>query len=99
VLVCVPRGGKRGAPHGGAPLFVLSVDKQAGLEPAGVVVAAVRGSEVMVPNFLSIISCRESFHGLGVQDVEGLILIGALFPLDERRREGKKKKEKITLGK
>jgi hypothetical protein len=40
VLVCVPRGGKRGAPHGGAPLFVLSVDKQAGLEPAGVVVAA-----------------------------------------------------------
>jgi hypothetical protein len=53
----------------------------------------------MVPNFLSIISCRESFHGLGVQDVEGLILIGALFPLDERRREGKKKKEKITQGK
>jgi hypothetical protein len=24
--------------------------------------------------------CGEAFHGLGVQSVEGLILVGALFP-------------------
>jgi hypothetical protein len=34
----------------------------------------------------------EAFHRLGVQDVENLILVGALFLLDVgRRREGKKK--------
>jgi hypothetical protein len=30
--------------------------------------------------FLSVTWHREAFHGLGVQDVEVLILIGALFP-------------------
>jgi hypothetical protein len=45
----------------------------------------------MAPNFLSVTWLGEAFHGLGVQDVESLILIDALFPLDGgRRREGKK---------
>jgi hypothetical protein len=56
----------------------------------------------MEPNFLSIMWGGEAFHGLGVQDVKNLILVGALFLLDGgRRREGKKKekKKKITMGK
>jgi hypothetical protein len=47
-------------------------------------------------NFLSAAWCREAFHGLGVWDVESLILVDVLFPLNgERTREGKKK---ITMG-
>jgi hypothetical protein len=39
-----------------------------------------------------------AFHGLGVQEVESLILVDALFLLDGgRRREGNKEK-KITMG-
>jgi hypothetical protein len=56
----------------------------------------------MAPNFLSIMWHGEAFHGLVVQDVKSLILVDALFLLDEgRRREGKKKKKKrkkITMG-
>jgi hypothetical protein len=49
----------------------------------------------MAPNFLSITWHEEAFHRLGVQDVQSLILVGALFPLDGgRRREGKKKEKK-----
>jgi hypothetical protein len=45
----------------------------------------------MAPDFLSAV-WREASHELGVQDVESLILIDALFPLDGgRRREGKEK--------
>jgi hypothetical protein len=44
-----------------------------------------------VPNFLSAVWRGEAFHGIGVQGVESLILVDALFPLDGgRRREGKK---------
>jgi hypothetical protein len=55
----------------------------------------------MAPNFLSITWCGEAFHRLGVQGVESLILVGALFLFDGRRRkEGKKKGEKkIAVGK
>jgi hypothetical protein len=50
----------------------------------------------MAPNFLSVICCQEVFLWLGIQGSECLIVVGALFPLDGgRRREGKKKKEKI----
>jgi hypothetical protein len=36
----------------------------------------------------------EAFQGIGAQDVEGLIVVGALFLLDGgRRREGKKKEK------
>jgi hypothetical protein len=49
----------------------------------------------MAPNFLSVMWFGEAFHMLGVQDVESLILVGSLFPLDGgRRREGKKKEKK-----
>jgi membrane protein implicated in regulation of membrane protease activity len=47
----------------------------------------------------------EAFLGLWVQGVEGLILVGALFLLDGRRRERKEKEKrkerriKITMGK
>jgi hypothetical protein len=53
----------------------------------------------MAPNFLSVTWCGEVFHELGVWDVEGLILVDALFLLDGgRRREGKRKeKEKKSL--
>jgi hypothetical protein len=56
----------------------------------------------MVLSFLSVMWCGEAFHGIGVQDVESLIVVNALFPLDRgRRREGKKKEKenKITMGK
>jgi hypothetical protein len=33
----------------------------------------------MAPNFLSVTWHGEAFHGLRVQDVENLILVGALF--------------------
>jgi hypothetical protein len=47
------------------------------------------------PDFLSVMCCGEAFPGLGVQGVEGLILVGALFLLDGgRRREGKKKEKR-----
>jgi hypothetical protein len=38
--------------------------------------------EEMVPAFLCAVQLGEAFHGLGVQDVEGLILVGAFFPLN-----------------
>jgi hypothetical protein len=38
---------------------------------------------------------REAFPGLGVWSVEGLILVGPLFPLDgEEEKERKKKRER-----
>jgi hypothetical protein len=41
---------------------------------------------------------EEALHGLGVQGVEGLILVVALFPLDAgSRREGKKKEKKKKI--
>jgi hypothetical protein len=46
-----------------------------------------------VPNFLSVTWSEETFHGLGILDVESLVLVDVLFPLDGRRREGKKKGE------
>jgi hypothetical protein len=48
----------------------------------------------MVPNFLSTTWCGEAFQGLGIQDVESLILVGALFLLVGGRRRERKKKEK-----
>jgi hypothetical protein len=46
----------------------------------------------MVPTFLSAAWSGESFHRLGVQDTESLILVDALFLLDGgKRSEGKKK--------
>jgi hypothetical protein len=67
----------------GVYYFVLSNDEQAGLELAVVVVvvavaAAVRNGS----KYLSVMCCGEAFHGLRVQGVEGLILVGALFLLD-----------------
>jgi hypothetical protein len=60
----------------GDNLFVLPTDTQAGLE-----LVFVAGVREMVPNFLSIMLHGEAFHRLGVQDVESLILVGALFLL------------------
>jgi hypothetical protein len=48
----------------------------------------------MVPDFLSVLWSGEAFQGLGVQDVESLILVDSLFLLDGGRRRGRKKKEK-----
>jgi hypothetical protein len=70
-------------------LFVLPIDAQAGLEPV-VVVAVVRNGT----KFSHVMWCGKAFHGLGVQDVKSLILVGALFPFDGGRREGKKKEKK-----
>jgi hypothetical protein len=40
----------------------------------------------MGANFLSTVWFGEVFHGLGVQDVENLILVDALFLLNGGRR-------------
>jgi hypothetical protein len=49
----------------------------------------------MAPNFLSAVWLGKAFHTVGVQDVESLILVSALFPLVEGwRRKGKKKQKK-----
>jgi hypothetical protein len=46
----------------------------------------------MAPNFFSVRWHGEAFHELGVQSIDGLILVDALFMLEgEKRREGKKK--------
>jgi hypothetical protein len=72
----------------GAHLFVLSNAMQAGL--------AVKAAEVRNGSKLS--QCNmigEAFPRLGVQGVEVLVLVGALFPLDGgRRREGEKREKK-----
>jgi hypothetical protein len=48
----------------------------------------------MAPNFFSVRWHGEAFHGLGVQSIDGLILVGALFMLEGgKRREGKKKRK------
>jgi hypothetical protein len=52
----------------------------------------------MAPNFLSVTWLGEAFHGLGVQDVESLILIDALFPLDGGRRRERKEKNNHHRG-
>jgi hypothetical protein len=52
----------------------------------------------MAPNFLSVKWHGEVFQELGAHDVKSSILVGSLFLLDGRRREGKKKEKKITLG-
>jgi hypothetical protein len=41
----------------------------------------------MASNFLSVTWYGEVFHGLEVQDVKSLILVGALFHDGGRRRE------------
>jgi hypothetical protein len=51
------------------------------------------------PNFLSVTCCGEAFPGLGVQGVEGLILVGALFPLDGGREEKEREKKEERKGK
>jgi hypothetical protein len=48
-------------------------------------------------SFLSVTCCGEAFRSLGVQAVEGLILGGALFLLDEGGEE--KERKKIAMGK
>jgi hypothetical protein len=58
----------------------------------------------MAPNFFHVRWHGEAFHGLGVQSVEGLILVGALFMLDGGKRREKKKirkedRKKFTMGK
>jgi hypothetical protein len=72
----------------GDHLFVLSNDMQAGLRLAATAV---------MRNVSKLSQCDwggEAFPGLGVQSVESLILVGALFLLDGgRRREGKKKEK------
>jgi hypothetical protein len=55
-------------------LFVLSNFSQAGLELA-VAAAAVAATS----SFLSVTCFGEAFHRLGVQGVDGLILLGALL--------------------
>jgi hypothetical protein len=44
--------------------------------------------------------CGEAFPSLGVQGVEGLILVGALFPLDGggEKKRGKKEEKKLLWG-
>jgi hypothetical protein len=54
-------------------LFVLSIDVQAGLEPAAVVVVARNG--------IKFSQCNVTWGELGVQNVESLILVDALFLL------------------
>jgi hypothetical protein len=39
----------------------------------------------MVPNFVNVMWCEEAFHRIVVQDVESLILVGALLLLDGGR--------------
>jgi hypothetical protein len=49
----------------------------------------------IVPTFLGAVWCVEAFNGVGVQDVESLILVGALFLLDGgMRKEEKERKQK-----
>jgi hypothetical protein len=49
----------------------------------------------MAPTFLNVTWHGEDFHRPGVHDVESLIVVDALFPLDGgRRREGRKKEKK-----
>jgi hypothetical protein len=48
----------------------------------------------MPPNFLSVKCCGEAFLRLGAQGVEGLILVGALFLIDGRRRRERQIKRK-----
>jgi hypothetical protein len=76
-----------------AHLFVLLVDAQAGLYWQW-----WWWSCEMAPNFLSTVWHGEAFHGLGVQDVESLILIDALFLLDGGRRRKRKNEKKNGLG-
>jgi hypothetical protein len=90
-------GVDRGFPHGVwcSPVF-LSIDVQAGLEPVAavvmvVVVAAVgrNGTKYSQYNV-----AWEAFHGLGVQDVQSLILVGLYFHLMEEGEEKERKKKK-----
>jgi hypothetical protein len=53
----------------------------------------------MAPNFLSVTWISEAFCRLGAQDLESLILFGALFLLGGGWvREGKKKEKKNRHG-
>jgi hypothetical protein len=76
----------------GAHLFVLCNVSQAGLEL--LVAAAASVVVVAAPRFSQCNVLWESFPSLGVQGVEGLILIVALFLLDGggEKKERKKKK-------
>jgi hypothetical protein len=86
VLVVILRGDGVLCLVHGSHLFVLSNDEQAGLEMTEVAAVVRNGSKFSQHNMHG-----EAFHGLGVQDVKSLILVYALFLLDEgRRREGKK---------
>jgi hypothetical protein len=80
----------------GAHLFVLSTVSLTGLELVTAAMVAMAATK-----FSQCIICGEAFPGIGVQGVEGLILVGALFPLDggggvEKERR-KKKRKKIAM--
>jgi hypothetical protein len=49
----------------------------------------------MAPNFLSEAWWMEAFHGLWIQDVESLILVGVYFCLMEEGEEKERKKKKL----
>jgi hypothetical protein len=60
--------------------------------------------ECLAGRFLSVTYCGEAFPSLGVQGVEGLIMVGALFLLDregeeKERKEKKEERKKIAVGK
>jgi hypothetical protein len=79
----------------GVHLFILSIDAQADLEPAvAMVMVAVATAMRNGMKFSHITWHEEAFHRLGFQYVKSLILVGALFPVDgRRRREGKRKRK------
>jgi hypothetical protein len=73
-------------------MYVLSNDSKTCLEHlvTAVVAAAMRGGS----KFSLCDLVWEAFSQLAVQDVEGLIIVGALFLLDGGRRKEGNKKEK-----
>jgi hypothetical protein len=48
----------------------------------------------MAPKFFSVRWHGEAFHGLGVQSIDGLILVGLYLCLKEEREEKERKNEK-----
>jgi hypothetical protein len=71
----------------GTHLFGLSNVLHADLETEMAAVVVVAAS-----SFLSVTCCGEAFPSQGVQVVEGMILVGALFPLDGGEEEKERKK-------
>jgi hypothetical protein len=72
-----------------AHLFVLLSDLLAGL-----VLVAAAAAAVVATKFSQCNMLPESFPHSRVQGVKGLILVGALFPLNGGRREGNKKEKR-----